>query len=72
MSKRRKGGKGKSYEIRNLGLVILRCQYPGEFSYGKLGDIFNINPKTAEEIFKRDHEKHLLAMGITCKCSQKA
>lgn len=42
---------------RNARLWKLRVKKPEEWSYGKLGEEFNIKPQTAHEIFVREQAK---------------
>lgn len=54
---RRAGGKGQKFSDRNADLVLLRQLDPKKYSYGKLGEIFRINKKVAEEIYKRERRR---------------
>lgn len=49
---------GRSYEFRNKLVVIARKLYPEEASFQILGEVFDIDKTTAEDIFKRDKDKY--------------
>ncbi len=53
---KRKGGKGKTYTLRNLLIVIARKVDPKRYSYGVLGEIFNLNKRTVYDIYQRDRD----------------
>ncbi len=57
-SDNKKGGKGKSFEIRNQWLVWLRRKNKKKYTWDLLGDIFGVDPTTAEDIFNRDRLKY--------------
>ncbi len=56
--KQYKGGKGKTFAIRNEAIVLLRKFNSKRFSFGILGHIFRIDKTTVAEIYRRDNRKY--------------
>ena len=54
-----------SKETRNKELVQKRVTDPKTWSFGALGQFFNIHKTTAEELFKRDLKKYATATQIS-------
>ncbi len=54
----RKGGRGRSFEIRNELIIRLRTEQPRRYTFGVLGEIFGMNKKTIYDIFSRDRAKY--------------
>lgn len=44
-------------ELRNQSLVQKRIQDPKKWTWGKLGEFFEVHRSVAKEIFERDMEK---------------
>lgn len=65
--KTKRGGRGKVNETRSIAIIILREIFPKYFTYQRLGSLFNIDRKTAHDIYKRDRERYLKLIGFKGK-----